>query len=227
MSRLTTYFIVFLCSLGFLNAQVQKGSKVEISLYAFDYVKGLETVYLQDHMGESQEIRLSKANVLGPFKTWADDSSRVQICRKSVESDGTITYPVIASIKVEKAKAAPLFVLFPTKKGTYHGLVIDRSASEFPVGSYKLLNASPFDIRGLVGESKVVAKQRKLTSLQPSFNGYDPISVHFQYKQSDEWKTLGRTRWVKQKTKQTLLCAYIDPRSKRVKMRGLALRPLR
>lgn len=216
-----------LAFLGVQSTDAAEERKLRVSIYAFDYVKGLETVYLRNVKGKPEPIRLSKANILGPFKTALNSDSKLTLCRKETGPEGEPIYPVIASVNVSESVKEPLLVLFPqSSRQRYSGLLMDRSLSEFPNGSYKLVNVSPYRIRGLVGDTKVLAPQKKVSSFKPNFSGERSLAVHFQYENKPEWKTFGRTRWVEEKDKQSLLCAYLDPRTQRMKIRGLVLRPL-
>ena len=227
MQKTSILLSICIALLGLVSAQAADERKLRVSIYAFDYVNGHETVYLMNEKGKPEPIRLSKANVLGPFKTALDANSKLKLCSKGVGKDGEVIYPVIASLTVPMKVKQPLLVLFPQNSSkSYNGLVMDRSLSEFPNGSYKLINASPYKIRGLIGDTKVVAPTRKISSFHPTFSGNAPLDVHLQYERSPKWKTFGRTRWVEEKDKQSLLCAYLDPRTQRMKIRGLVLRPL-
>ncbi|WP_156817257.1 hypothetical protein [Rubritalea marina] len=212
--------LMLVCMPQSIRAQARE---VALSLYAFEYAKGHETIYILNKKGQGEAIRLSNANVLGPFKSVINEGGRVALCRKEVDEDGIVQYPILTTVKVPTRVQEPLLVLFPVEgESAYNALVLDRAVANFPYGSYKLINASPYPVRGLVGKTKVFATSKKVTSFQPSFNG-KLLDVHFQYKQAPEWKTFGRTRWVEER-RQSLLCAYQDPRTKRMKIRGLVLR---
>jgi hypothetical protein len=70
----------------------------------------------------------------------------------------------------------------------------------------------------------VTAPPLKITSFDPSSNSDDLLNVHFQYKLAEEWRTFGRTRWVNEKNKRSLLVAYMDPQTERMKIKGIPLR---
>jgi hypothetical protein len=212
---------------GVLFGQEKEKVSMDISLYAFDYAKGHQTIFLADKKDQTQEIKLSNANILGPFKTLVEGGSKVTLRKEAKNKEGTTIYPAIAHVKIPANIREPLLILFPTSGNqVYKAIVVDRSLSDFPKGSYKLINVSPRAIRGLVGKTKFIAPARKITLFNPSSNREELLDVHFQYRRTNDWKTFGRTRWVNEKVKRSLLCAYMDPKTKRMKIRGITVKPL-
>lgn len=221
---LLTLPLMFLAASGAF-AQKKKEQAVKVSIYAFAYAEGHETVYLTNKRKEAEEIRLSTANILGPFKTKLNEDGQVLIRTQQQNDEGVIVYPPIARVKIPSHITKPLLILVPTPGDyPYQGLVLDHSVANFPAGSYKLVNFSPTDIRGLAGKTKVLVGAKKITSFDPSSNAADLLDVHFQYKRSKDWKTFGRTRWANNKEERHLLCAFLDPRTKRMKIRGLPVK---
>ena len=218
------FFLGHGCS---LFGQNKAEESIEISIYAFDYARGHETIFLANKKGTPLEVKLSNANILGPFKTVKDANSRVSIRTQKKNKDGVVVYPAITKFTIAQSIKRPLVILFPVKGDeVYKALVIDLSVSNFPKGSYTLVNFSTNDIRGLVGMTKITAPSKKITRFNPSNNLGEFLDVHFQFKRKSGWKTFGRTRWVNEKEKRSLLCAYLDPRTKRMKIRGLVIHPL-
>ncbi|MEO1857337.1 MAG: hypothetical protein ABGY95_08265 [Rubritalea sp.] len=200
---------------------------VKVSLYAFDYAKSHKTVYLTDGEGQVTDVRLSTANIIGPFKTRLDDKLNVVVRCKTKNEDGETVYPAIAKVKIPTHIREPLLVLFPGGKvSVYKGFAIDRKMSDFPLGSYKCINMSPTAIRGLVGKTKVQVASGKVAFFDPSANAGEYLDVHFQYQRPDDWKTFGRTRWPKQKVRRCILFVYLDPLTKRMKIRSMRVKKI-
>jgi hypothetical protein len=205
----------------------QNENRVSVSLYAFEYANGHKTIYLTDKKDKAQEIRLSNANILGPFETLLDDESKISIRTRATTDEGLIIYPPIVSVKIPASMKQPLLVLVPVAgREPYKALVLDRAMVNFPKGSYKLINFSPYDVRGLVGKTKIASPAKKITAFNPSRNSQSLLDVHFQYKRASDWKTFGRTRWVNEQEKRSILCAFLDPITKRMKIRGLVVKPV-
>ena len=116
-----------------------------------------------------------------------------------------------------------LVVLTPKDEG-YDGLVMDSNITKFPKGRYKMINFSPDNIRGLVGDTKVVSPSKKIVTFAAPVGGAGVMSVKFQYFRDGEWKSFSSSRWPRKKDERQLICVYQDPTTKRTKMRNLVLR---
>ncbi len=203
----------------------QQPAAVKISLFAFQYAEGHQEIFLNSRPGEYEAVTLSSANILGPFKTVISEEREVFLHEHIKDEEGTDIYPVIAGVKIPRSIREPLLILVPRSgEQAYGALVIDRSMAKFPEGSYQLINFSKSEIRALIGKTRVTAPPFKITSFDPSSNSDDLINVHFQYKLEEDWKTFGRTRWVNDRNKRSLLVAYLDPRTERMKIKGIPLR---
>jgi len=225
-----SFLILMLLPTGVL-AQDEKFPPVKVSIYAFEHNKKHKTIFLESPKETPYEITLSKANILGPFKTVRDQNGKVTIRKKEVNAEGGIVYTPILKVTIGANIKEPLLILLPAAgEKSYKAYVIDQSRRKFPNGSYKIFNLSSSLIRGLVGKTRVNVSPGKLFSFNPSSNVEDIMDVHFQYMKAEKWKTFGRSRWVKVQEKRTLLCVYVDPRTKRMKIRGVnmkSIQPLR
>ncbi|MBK1855495.1 hypothetical protein JO972_11040 [Verrucomicrobiaceae bacterium 5K15] len=211
-----------------LHAQTADQQTVKVSLYAFEHAKDHHTVYLASPNKDLYEIALSTANILGPFQTVRDEDGAVTLRTQTTNKEGVTVYPELAKVKIKPGIKEPLLILIPVPGGqTYRTFVMDRSLRSFPKGTYKLINFSPHKVRGLIGESRIHAAPRKTISITPSLNEEGLLDVHFQYAHGERWKTFGRTRWVRRQEKRSLLCTYIDPKRKRMKIRAVSLQTIR
>ena len=224
--RLLISLFLIIFSNSIFAQQKKKESKIDICIYSFAYVKNLKTVYLkQNKKSDPHEIRLSNANILGPFKTTIDEERNIFVSTIGTDDEGKTIYPPIGHAKIPNTFNKPLLILLPSKKPSkYKVLVLDRGEANFPEGSYKFINFSPFAIRGLIGKTSLNVKPDETVTLKTSKNTEDLMNVHFQYKRPEQWKTFGRTIWVNDRKKRGLLCSYVDPRSRRMKIRALPLR---
>ena len=196
-----------------------------IHVYATTYAKGLRSIYLGDDENECIEIKLSNANVIGPYQASLEADSQLVFRGKEVDKDGIASYPPVAKVQLPGNVKEPVIVLVAADgELPYKALVLDRSFESFPLGSYLLLNTSPADIRGHVGDSEVVVSPSNFTGIKPSIVGDGGLSVRFEYQRSSKWKTFARTQWSYEPGKRTLLVAYSDPRTKRIKIRGVSIK---
>lgn len=226
-------YIIMLCSLvqmliGSVYAEEKKEmTSIDLLIYAFAYARGYQTIYLAQAKGIPTEVKLSNANILGNFTTLIDEERKIALREKDVNEEGEFIYPVMAEFKIPSTIKRPLLILYPAAGDQpYNAIVVDHDLTDFPNGSYKFINFSPNPIRGLVGKTKVTAPSKKITAFNPSGNKGALLDVHFQYKGRQKWQTFGRTRWINDKVKRSILCAYIDPRTKLMKIRGLNIRPI-
>jgi hypothetical protein len=226
MFRFFFTFSLILLTGAHLHGQSDVVRNIKVSVFSVAYAEGHQTIYLTNSKGEASEIRLSTANIRGPYKTVLDADSNVTLRTKAKSEEGATIYPPIAQIKIPGNIKEPLMILVPSSgKQPYRALIIERSLDEFPNGSYTLINFSPMDIRGLVGKTQVIAPLKKITSFNPSSSEDRMLKVHFQYKRTDDWETFVRTKWANKRNKRTLLLAYPDPKTKRMKIKGIPVRP--
>jgi hypothetical protein len=211
---------VSLCAAGVLVGQ--DVSRVSATLYSFRYAPGLEDVYVRTGPEAFQKVELSTANMVGPITVLAAGGV-VTLHRKDVAEDGSERFPSIGKAEVGSVRR-PLLVLFPDAKEAefpYRVLVIDRSATRFPLGSYQFLNLSRYPMRGLVGKAPVLAKPGSVIGVRPEGEPGELMNVVFEYLDGEDWRTMTKTRWALRKDRRSLLCAYLDPRDKRVKVRSI------
>jgi len=226
MFRFLFIFSLVLLAGANLQGQSDVVQNIKLSVFSVAYAEGHQTIYLTNSKNEVSEIRLSTANILGPYETMVDADSNVMLRTKGKTEEGAAIYPPIAQFKLPGNIKEPLAILVPSSGDqAYRVLVVERSLDKFPNGSYTLINFSPLEIRGLVGKTRVIAPAKKITRFNPSSNKETLLDVHFKYQREDDWKTFGRTRWVNEKNKRTLLLAYPDSKTKRMKIKGIPVRP--
>jgi hypothetical protein len=199
---------------------------IDLSVYALGYAEDHKTVYLLNDEGAAVEIALSTARMVGPYHTLLDAGSDVILRSKKETEEGALTYPPVAQAKLLSDIKEPVMILVPsTESLPYKAIIIDRSLERFPLGSYLLINLSPIEVRGLVGSSKIVVSAESVTTIVPSSEDEDLLDVHFEYERPKGWKTFARTRWVNERNKRSLLLAYSDLKTKRMKIKGIPVRP--
>ena len=201
---------------------------MNLSVYALGYADDHRTVYLLNGGDEAVEIALSTARIVGPYNISLDADSDVILRCKLETHEGTVIYPPIAQAKLPRGIKEPVMILVPsTQSQPYQPIIIDKSFARFPVGSYLLMNLSPMKMRGMVGSFKVVVSAGSVTAIIPSTQDVDLLDVHFEYECPEGWKTFARTRWAREERKRSLLLAYLDPKAECMKIKGLAVKPVR
>jgi hypothetical protein len=196
---------------------------ISASFYSFDYVPGHETVYVQTGAGSYGELRLSKANIVGPVSAVAIDGA-LRIHDKPRAVDGKITQPVLSTARLPDGIKRALVVLFPIgNKGesTYRSLVMNHDLQDFPLGIYRLINLSPHPIRGAVARAFVEAKPGGIANLEPAGKAGAVVPVRFEYFENDRWNLLTETRCAIRKDRRWLTCIYQDPATGRMNIRSI------
>ena len=198
-----------------------------------DYAKDHKTVYLAKPKKDYHEIRLSTANIYGPFETQLTDERRLLLTKKTIvpienEAEDEIIYSALADVKIPTSIKEPLLILVPTRSDDemrYKALVIERNVGDFPFGSYKFINFSTRKIRGMIGKTFMEVAPKKMTNFDPlKKNKEDRLKVQFQYQKTGGWQTFGAATWANRGDRRTLLFAYLAPDTGRMKIRGIPIK---
>jgi hypothetical protein len=99
--------------------------------------------------------------------------------------------------------------------------VVDQSESEFPPGSYQLINSPPYPVRCRVGGRSALSASGTVQALQPIDVPGKMMSVEFEYHDGERWRRMTTTRWAYRNDRRSLLCLYLDPADKRMKLRSI------
>ena len=197
--------------------------KIPASFYAFDYVAGKETVNIQTDQAKFEEIRLSKANIIGPMPAVILNGA-IRIFDKPVTADGKITHPVLSSVKVPAGVTRALVVLFPDARKPaepYRSLIINHELKDFPLGVYRLINLSPHPIRGSISREFVEAKPGGVANLKPAGEPGAVVPMRFEYFDNERWNLLTETRCAIRHDRRWLTCVYQDPATGRMNIRSI------
>jgi len=209
--RLLALFLLTLCPAA--------ADPVEISLYCFRQVPGLGTIRVPTSGGAATEIRLSTANIVDPLK--------------AETQDGTLTFlgmpespdkPPKPAGRVTLPGGPALVILVPAAKGAampYHCFTVARTDDGFPLGSYQVVNLSPFHVRGAIGRSPVEVKPAGVTRFKPEGTPGTNLGARFEFHEDGAWKLLTETRCAIRADRRWLLFAYKDPQSGRMNLRSI------
>jgi len=223
-------FCAFFVLTGWLHAKDEDSTAplktIDVCIYAIAYAEGSETVYLSDSEEELKPVRLSKANVLGPYPAALNADSTITLRSQQITETEAINHFVIAHVQLPDDVKEPLLILSPSEEGlAYDAMVVEISMQRFPLGSYLLANLSPYNIRGHVGAAEVGVSPENVAAILPAIDDAGPYNVQFEYDRKGSWKSFANSRWTKEVDKRTLLVAYMEPRTSKMKIRGLPVRP--
>lgn len=213
--------LVCLCPASLLAQEPEQ--KIPASFYAFDYVSGHETINIQSGAETFEEVRLSKANIVGPMSAVAA-GGMFRIHSKPVTVEGKVTHPVLSTAPLPAGIKRALVVLFPDPKNPkepYRSLVFDHDLKDFPLGVYRLINLSPRPVRGSIARDYVEAKPGGIANLQPKGEPGDIVPVRFEFYDKDRWNLLTETRCAIRRDRRWLTCIYEDPATGRMNIRSI------
>ena len=205
------------------SANAQKG-KVSPLLFCAGYAPGLTSLFAKQADGRYQEITLSTANVI--------EAADVPV------EDGTLSFygpagddgknPLAATVKLP-ASAQPLIVLNPAAaedaKPPYVATVIDADPAKFPLGSYHLVNLSPYPIRVTRDKESFEVPPSGTHIYHPKGDHGEALAITIDYKLEDEWLLLSSSNWANRDDRRTLVCIVEDAASKRMAIKSIPLRP--
>ncbi len=206
-------FLLTLCTLVSLSGAIRaQGSKVPVTLFCFRYGPGLQEMFVRIDRNSYRGVTLSSANMIGPVNA-AVINGRVPIHQEITDREGVKSWPVIARAKVGLI-ADSLVVLLPRKRGNgpaYRTFVVDRSKSELP----------PYPVRCRVGGRSALSASGTVQTRQPIGVPGKMMSVEFKYHDGERWRRMTTTRWAYRNDRRSLLCLYLDPADKRMKLRRI------
>ncbi len=211
-----------LCLATSLAAQ-DTPTKVTASFYAFDYAPQLQQVSIRVAEQAFEEITLSKANIVGPIEALLVNGN-LTIHGAAVETAGEVTLPVVASARIPNQIQNPLIVVFPAPEGqgqAYNCLVLDHAPADFPLGVYRMINASPFPVRGAIARSTIEAMPGNIANLKPAGEPGTTVPMRFEYFENDRWNLLTETRSAIRNDRRWLVCIYQDARTGRLNLRSI------
>jgi len=216
---------VILLLIALLSSSAHAQEKVPTlssTFYCFRYAPELQSVYVRTGAQTYMEVELSTANLVGPMNAALVDGV-ITLHRKDTDSEGKTIYPLVARAKIGAIKH-PLIVLVPGKKDgklSYRSLVLDRSDAKFPLGSYQFVNFSTHPVRAKIGTGGIQIRPGKAKIFKPKGSPGEMMPVIFQYHDGEHWRRMTSTRWANRDDRRSLICAYLDPADKRMKMRSI------
>ncbi len=207
---------------GFVEA-AEPVRKIPVAIYAFDYVPGKESVEIRSGADSFEAVRLSKANIVGPYSAVTMDGV-IQIHDKALMVDGKETHPVLATAKLAEGTSKALVILFPNaanSKEPYKSIVFNHDLKDFPLGVYRMINISPHSVRGSIARDYIEVKPGAVANLEPKGEVGSIVPVRFEFFESERWNLLTETRCAIRNDRRWLTCIYQDPVSKRLNIRSI------
>ncbi|QTN33922.1 hypothetical protein HZ994_16910 [Akkermansiaceae bacterium] len=206
-----------------LSGAAEPLPKIAASFYAFGYASGHEKVQIMTGPEAFEEIQLSTANIVGPVAAVAVDGS-LRICDKPRTVGGKLIHPVLSDVRIPLGMKRVLVMLFPAPKEAnhaYRSLVINHDLKDFPLGVYRMINVSPYPIRGAIAREYITAKPGGVANLEPAGQPGAVVPVRFEFFDQGRWNLLTETRCAIRKDRRWLTCVYQDPVTGRMNIRSI------
>jgi hypothetical protein len=216
------------CLLTPLVAAPEAPPTIPVSIYCFAYAPNLDTVHLRTGAASYQKVELSTANIVGPQQALVDNGT-ITLHRQEAAPDGTTTWPVVGRVRLPADCPRALLLLLPAPAGEalpYRGLAFVHTNRDFPLGSMKMVNLSPFAVRGAVGAATVTIRSGGVETFQPRGEAGESVPVLFEYQRDDRWQRMTATRWALREDRRSLICIFEHPVTKRMNMRSIPDRTL-
>lgn len=219
----TTLAITLALALAASVAAQEAPPTVNASFYAFEYAPQLQEVAIMVAEQTFEEITLSKANIIGPIEAMLVNGN-LRIHGAPVGSGDEVSRPVVAVARIPDQIKNPLIVVFPAPEGhryAYNCLVLDHAAADFPLGVYRMINASPYPVRGAMARSIIEAKPGDIADLRPVGEPGTTVPVRFEFFDNDRWNLLTETRSAVRNDRRWLVCIYQDTQTGRLNLRSI------
>lgn len=219
---------LLVCLLTPLGAAPEAPPTIPVSIYCFAYAPQLDTIHLRTGAISYQKVELSTANIVGPQQTLVDNGA-ITLHRQETAKDGSNTWPVVGRVRLPADCPRALILLLPAPADDalpYRGLAFVHTGRDFPLGSMKMVNLSPFAVRGTVGAATVTIRSGAVETFQPRGAAGESVPVLFEYQRDDRWQRMAATRWALRDDRRSLICIFEHPVTKRMNMRSIPDRTL-
>lgn len=212
-----------IAALALVSIAHGQGKKFSFRTLCFSYVDKVSKVYLPDaKSGEMLEVPLYTEVYSLPLEGDSKDSKATFFLTEEASTSEKKT-PSLTPVKLpDSSKLLFLFLPNPGKTGQpYRVMAMADDTASFPLGSVKILNLTPAELRFDLGEfsgakgirvspgkTAVTTAAKKVNHL----NHYD-AKVLYQLKPG-EFSPFYNSRWRSIGEKRDLVIVYLDPTSK-------------
>lgn len=167
--------------------------------------------------GKEVAVKIMKGRISEPIECYAVEG-RLNFLRADSRK------PVASTVVPKNIKQAVLIFVKATEKGKSEWKILpfENTPKEFPAGGTRVVNLHSADIRFILGEENEILKplQSKGFGLPKKRNDFNMAPVVFQFKNTrDEWINGKETSYRFLPSQRYLLVAYIDPRTKRPRVK--------
>lgn len=205
-----------------LSAAEKNSDKLPLSVFCVEFATSLKSVYLKTSGDGHTKVDLSTANVVSAGDAPLADGL-VALYGPPVSGS---EYPMVASAKPGDIRK-PLMVLVPNPPSGqpgYQSTVVDMDTEQFPLGSYQIVNLSPYPVRFKTDDKSKDLAPNAVMRFNPSLKDGEVAAVTVEYKLGEDWLVLSSSRWAGRKDRRTLVCVHQHPQNKRMLIKSIPLR---
>ena len=222
MKPFLTFCLLTATSFSVPVAAAEKGKTQPLAIYCAVYADGLKTVFVKTGKDSYQSVALSSANVVTAKESMGADG-KVSLHGPGA---GDENYPVVAIADVPGHRRA-LFIMAAGKKGgdmAYETKVVEGDMSDFPMGTFKMVNLAPHPVRITSGGEVVEIKAGDDYLYKQSAAAGTAVPVTIDHKAGDDWQLVSSTKWAARNDRRTLVCFLLDANSGRMVVKSVPLR---
>ena len=210
-----------------LGAQEEKtGRKIVVRCLAFAKVKNDKDIYLHalPLAPETLGVKVRLKRYLNHERATIQLVGDRIVFSRSPEAEHA-EEETVARVRIPSKLNKILLVFFPGKqkdKEAYRVLALDDSVGGFPRGAIQCFNLSgqPVLLKLEKKRYEIKSGDRRII-LNPPVNEFNHSAMYAHTKKDDQWRRIGAGLWPHPGNKRVLQFFYVDPVSRRVKLKGI------
>lgn len=226
LMRILQFLVAAFVCLPWLHAQ-DKGRAIKVRTLCFEMVpqaprdvvvSGDPTLANREDVALSRRLSSEQTNLLLTGNT-------VRLGEMGTTDDGKPVLNAMAEAKLPSTGSEFLLLLVPSgeKEGeVYRCLVLPDEAKAFPAGAFRFVNLSPSRLRFALGARPIEVGPGAVKVMDEiggvREDGRFPYVA--QHHEGGVWNRLSTGYWTSHENTRSLQVVYLDPRTKRLTLRG-------
>jgi hypothetical protein len=193
-----------------------------LSIFCFDYAKGIKTVEVKRGKSDFTPVTLSTANIVEAGEVAVEDGT-ISLFGSPDEAGER---PVVASSQAGEIRE-PMMILVPAGEEVepaYRTHVLDRGLKQLPLGGTCFVNLSPHPLRVRLGEEVIAIDPAAQHLVLPRVAAGEVMSVTIDYKPGDQWLAVSSSRWAHRLDRRSIVVVHLNPLTGRIQMKSIPLR---
>ncbi|WP_269522740.1 hypothetical protein [Coraliomargarita parva] len=222
---------LFLCAHFNLRAQTDENTiSISFTCLAWDTTKANGIQYLNGE--EVETLRVGQSRLNGPY-SYTGPNPIVFFRERPGGEPGTVVREPVARAYVEPNLQDVLFlfsdaVRMPEAVETpvqakLNTLVMNHDFGAFPMGSFRIINLSKYQVGCILGDEKFVIPGKETKLIEDPADDKADMRVHFSMKIDDQWEPKINTGWMYHSNRRALvfLTDVVNSRRPYLKMKTI------